>query len=204
MRVLDQPTLPIGTFEPTPTRPGETTPEPNEGVGVECPQPPPLPFTPIWQNLDQVRLLLACPTSEVIQVTGVWQNFEFGWMFWRESDRQIFIASEKAIRQGRRSDSWWLVADTWADGEPDSDPGLEPPAGLLQPVRGFGKVWRGNGFVRDALGWATTGEQGTAILWQTYDNGWMMTGPDGVPVYVVSAPDGPSQTNGIHLGALPR
>ena len=40
-----------------------------------------------------------------------------------------------------------------------------PPAGLYQPVRGFGLVWREETGVRDRLGWALGEEAGypTAI-----------------------------------------
>jgi len=50
--------------------------------------------------------------------------------------------------------------DVWTDAEPESDPAMVPPAGLFQPVRGFGKIWRENPSVRDRLGWATAPEQG--------------------------------------------
>ena len=41
-----------------------------------------------------------------------------------------------------------------------------PPAGLLQPIRGFGKIWRETSGVRDKLGWATVPEQGFDTQWQ--------------------------------------
>jgi hypothetical protein len=53
-----------------------------------------------------------------------------------------------------------VFEDTWTDAEPESDPAIVPPAGLLQPIRGFGKVWRNNAGVRDGLGWALSPEQG--------------------------------------------
>jgi hypothetical protein len=49
----------------------------------------------------------------------------------------------------------YTTADMWTNAEPDSDPNLVPPAGLLQPVRGFGKVWREVQSIKDKLGWAT-------------------------------------------------
>jgi hypothetical protein len=56
--------------------------------------------------------------------------------------------------------------DTWTESEPDRDPSIVPPAGLYQPIRGFGKLWRTNAAVRDRLGWATAPEQGFHTLWQ--------------------------------------
>jgi hypothetical protein len=48
--------------------------------------------------------------------------------------------------------------DTYAEGE--TEPEMNPPAGLFAPKRGLGKVWReGTGArVRERLGWATSPE----------------------------------------------
>jgi hypothetical protein len=59
------------------------------------------------------------------------------------------------------------VDDTWKPGEIESDPYIVPPEGMYQPVKGFGKAWRGeNGdwntrtrFSITALGWATAPEE---------------------------------------------
>jgi hypothetical protein len=55
--------------------------------------------------------------------------------------------------------------DVWDESKPESDPGIVPPVGLYQPVRGFGLVWREEPGVRDRLGWAVDREVGypTAI-----------------------------------------
>ena len=47
--------------------------------------------------------------------------------------------------------AWLAFADTFVDGEPETDPGIAPPPNLQQPKRGFGKVWRDNPNVRDAV-----------------------------------------------------
>lgn len=50
--------------------------------------------------------------------------------------------------------------DTWVQGvDPDSGGETVPP-GLIEPIRGFGKVWRLNPDVRAGLGYAVIGEQG--------------------------------------------
>lgn len=198
--ILSQPTLPIGTFGPTPTFSGVSTPTP---APMSCTVASEMPFTPIWQNLAEVQTLLGCPTGSIQQVDGVFQVFEYGLMFWRSSDRSIFVISELNIRQGQPTDSWWRLDDTYQDSEPDSDSSLQPPAGLLQPVRGFGKVWRNNGFIREALGWALSPEQGGASQWQQYEKGWMMTGPGGAPIYALIPLDSPPYSAGVHPGPLP-
>jgi hypothetical protein len=62
--------------------------------------------------------------------------------------------------------------DTWKNTEPESDPSLVPPAGLYQPVRGFGKVWRELQGARDKLGWALGVETPYNGLFQ-YEGGTM-------------------------------
>jgi hypothetical protein len=87
-----------------------------------------------------------------ISFQGAEQAFEHGRMIWRGDGKRIYVLYED---------------NTWADHEDtfdaDTDPistGLQPPAGLQEPVFGFGKVWREQAGVRDGLGWAMEGEQG--------------------------------------------
>ena len=50
-------------------------------------------------------------------------------------------------------------------------PSLTPPAGLLQPDRGFGKLWREVPEVRDMLGWAVTPEFGYTSAYEYHAGG---------------------------------
>ena len=63
--------------------------------------------------------------------------------------------------------------DTWAEGQPETA-GLTPPPGKLEPKRGFGKIWRDEPGVRDALGWATMPERGDRATLQFFDHGVMI------------------------------
>jgi hypothetical protein len=54
---------------------------------------------------------------------------------------------------------WLKFPDTFTASDPQSDPSIVEPPGLLQPKGGFGKVWRANPNVRAALGWATDWER---------------------------------------------
>ena len=56
--------------------------------------------------------------------------------------------------------------DTWATGQPESDPNLIPPTHMQQPIRGFGTLWRENPQIRERLGWATDQEYGYPGQWQ--------------------------------------
>ena len=64
--------------------------------------------------------------------------------------------------------------DTFAAGIDPESGGEIPPAGLLEPVRGFGKVWRSNPDVRGGLGWALAAEAGGSAAMQRFERGWMI------------------------------
>lgn len=198
---LPQPTLAFSAPGPTPTRslpavlpvlPGAVP-----TAGADCAPPAP-PFAAAYQASPEGAALLGCPTGAVQSLQTVYQAFEHGVMFWRERDRSIFVVSTRGLEQGQPSDSWWRLDDTFQDGEPESDPAFSPPEGLLQPVRGFGKVWRDNAFVRDALGWATGVEYPAESQWLDFEGGWMLTGPGGSPVYLMIPSDAPPHTTGVH------
>lgn len=91
------------------------------------------------------------PTFDQIQVAE--QPFENGRMFWIQPIRQIWVLELTGEGRGE----WSIYEDTFVDGEPESDPSIVPPSdNLYQPERGFGKLWRENTAVREALGWAVT------------------------------------------------
>jgi hypothetical protein len=91
------------------------------------------------------------------------QPFENGFMIWMESSRIIYVFLTQSTGQFYRT-----YQDTFKDGDPESDPTLNPPAGKLQPIRGFGKVWRENEDIRLSLGWATAEETGFESWMQSY------------------------------------
>jgi hypothetical protein len=64
--------------------------------------------------------------------------------------------------------------DTFVQGVDPESGGEVPPAGLVEPVRGFGKVWRSNGDARAGLGWGTTAETGGSAVMQRFERGWMI------------------------------
>ncbi len=102
----------------------------------------------------------------------VTQPFERGSMFWRSDTKQIYALAS--------SGQYWQVPDSWTDGMPADDPAYSsPPAGMLQPVRGFGLVWRSNTSVRDALGWGTLSEAQYNGFWQDFERGSMFVGENG-------------------------
>ncbi|MBI5961482.1 MAG: hypothetical protein HY866_22270 [Chloroflexi bacterium] len=120
-----------------------------------------------------------CPLDEGGTVQAAYQAFEGGVMIWRADTSDIYVLFN--------SGSVSRFKDTWTD-ENISVPET-PPAGLYQPVRGFGKVWVSDQYVRNALGWATTLEQGYTMQYQIsgalkYARHYMSM-PDGSVFYLV-------------------
>jgi dipeptidyl aminopeptidase/acylaminoacyl peptidase len=97
------------------------------------------------------------PTDTLAQVQIAEQVFEHGRMFWIAHNREIWVMEDNPSAMPNGGD-WFCYYDTFEDGEPETDPSLIPPDDLIQPKRGFGKVWRTVPGIRDAIGWAITPE----------------------------------------------
>jgi LysM repeat protein len=95
-----------------------------------------------------------CPHGEALRVRGAFQQFEHGFMIWLPRPDNGY----PSIFAFQDTGQVLHYPDTWTIGDPETDPDLEPPQGLHQPVRGFGKVWREYAGLRDQLGWATMPE----------------------------------------------
>jgi hypothetical protein len=87
------------------------------------------------------------------------QRFEQGLMLWTQWNDAVYVFYDQPHWY-----RWDRFPNQWFPGMPESDPTITPPAGRLQPVRGFGVAWR-TGYVsptqvvRDILGWAVEEEQ---------------------------------------------
>lgn len=109
-------------------------------------------------------------TSGVIAVAE--EVFEHGRMFYIQPLDQIWVMETT----GEGSGSWSIYPDTFEEGEPEVDPSLVPPEGMYQPERGFGKLWRENEEVREALGWALTPEFGYESAYRYQPGGQVIDG----------------------------
>ncbi|MBI5957468.1 MAG: hypothetical protein HY866_01945 [Chloroflexi bacterium] len=96
------------------------------------------------------------PTNVVAQVQLAEQVFEHGRMFWIRHSRQIWVMVN--VPPDNAGGDWYCYNDTFQEGEAETDPDLVPPDGMLQPRRGFGKLWRSHPELLNGLGWATTPE----------------------------------------------
>ncbi|MAS33211.1 MAG: hypothetical protein CL610_04340 [Anaerolineaceae bacterium] len=96
------------------------------------------------------------PTPTITQIQVAEQVFENGRMFWLQPTNQVWVMIVTEEGEG----DWQIYEDTFAEGDIEFDPDLTPPDGFEQPERGFGKLWRENPEIREALGWAVTPEFG--------------------------------------------
>lgn len=106
-----------------------------------------------------------CARDGAVSPAAAQQEFEGGRMIWLQPENKIIVLFDHIVA-GSDAPQMRVYDDTWAEGEPESDPEIEPPANRVQPVRGFGKVWRENLEVREGLGWASGPESAYATTWQ--------------------------------------
>jgi hypothetical protein len=124
-----------------------------------CQYPPPPALNALLSSDGSLYASLGCalgnpPIPQPLAAAS--QLFERGLMIYVASPTggQGVIYTMTTDGRFRRFD------DTWLQGiDPDSGGEAVPP-GLLEPIRGFGKVWRLNPDVRAALGYAVIPEQG--------------------------------------------
>jgi len=120
-----------------------------------------------------------CPASSALVTQGVYQVFQNGLMIWLQGNGYIFV-----LHSDGNSPQWEMFPDTWEAGMPEKDDLLVAPAGLIQPVRGFGKVWREQHGVKDRLSWALEGEVVFSSAYQCDSSPkysrCFVQGPDGV------------------------
>lgn len=168
---------------------------------LSCAIQPAAPFTRFAADAA-VQSRLGCPNADAQTVTLVVQPFQNGLMFWRDNREIYALAATPTGQPGQ----FWRFPDAWTEGQPVSDPALTPPENLLQPVRGFGLVWRSNAPVRERLGWATAPEQPYQAILQNFERGWMFTGIDAVLFAFSPSDANPTSTgsSGSYFGPIPQ
>jgi hypothetical protein len=129
-------------------------------VSIRCPYTYFFTPAPAYNEGD------SCPADPATFSWAAEQVFEGGRMIWFEAHDLIYVFDDDRGRDGPPVQQF---VDTWSPDEPESDPGIVPPEGLYQPIRGFGKVWRTQPGVREQLGWALGPERGFD---GAYQRGW--------------------------------
>jgi len=108
---------------------------------------------------------LGCANGVVITLPSATQSFERGTMIWVSEGGSGLIYVFKSDGTFQR------YPDTFISGQDPDSGGEIPPAGLIEPVRGFGKIWRTMAGVRDGVGWGISPEGGDTATVQEFTNG---------------------------------
>lgn len=145
-------------------------------VTREPPTPVPCPAVPEARPVDErfhidyanLPQKLGCAVESGKSTWAAFQPFERGSMLWRQDTQEIDVLHDDG--------TWRAYEDTWDESQPTHDPDLVPPAGLYQPMRGFGKVWREQPGVEAGIGWATEGESGLEAVIQVFNYGLLLKG----------------------------
>lgn len=155
------------TEEPSPVPSVEAT-EPatevmTDTMVLDCEVPSYPAFESSWEAAHNESI---CPIREVEIGEGAIQTFENGTMIWvSESDEEpayIYVINS--------DNTWQRYEDLFEEGDTESA-NLTPPAGLLEPIRGFGLVWRDQLDGSDAaIGWALNEEVGHEAAVQEFGN----------------------------------
>jgi len=166
---------PTVTYTPTPTWSPTPRPSPTQACTLAVGST----FAPLWTGV--MRNHIGCPTSQEHGVITAYQEFNGGFMVWREDRKDIAYVFYNDGTYGE-------FIPTWQDGMPEyscpdpNTPSTTPPT----PRRGFGSVWCNYPVVRQRLGWAHTDEIGDWRDLQDFQRGWMLqrAARTGEPRYV--------------------
>jgi hypothetical protein len=136
-----------------------------------------------------------CPADTAHESRAAGQYFERGLMVWMEDPDSFYAFYEGEDEDGFQVYDWVTDIQLKPGASPDNRVGEQAPAGLYEPVSGFGMVWRGEiegvrADVRQRLGWATGPELefDTAYQCETtfYPGLWncFLRGPQGEILYL--------------------
>ena len=177
-------TTALGSFTPaipiTATAVADVTllPTPSPLGPVDCPDLPSGGFLKVWQSDPDLKSSLGCPTSYHPRINPMawdiktsYQPFERGVMIWSD---HIGWYAQPVIYAVYADSTYQRFNDTF-DPAVDSVSGDEAaPRGMIEPILGFGKVWREQIGVRESLGWATAGEVPGVGKFQIFIHGDMI------------------------------
>jgi TolB protein len=155
------------------------------GAGtISCSTEPQGELRNVW---DRYKGRLRCPLQA--NPTGGFfaeQPFQNGTMFWAESQDQFVVTV------GDATGTWYLIRKsdvTWSWNPSGGSCEANVPAGLLQPVRGFGGLWCARADIRGAIGFATAPERGVGSdLFQEFEGGAILRDSNN-SVYILFADD---------------
>lgn len=138
-----------------------------------------------------LREALGCATQARQPRDLAEQPFQRGAMLWVQGPQggngliYVIEGAPKASTAG----TWESYEDTWQAGDPEDSGDETPPEGLLEPIRGFGRVWYSNPALAEALGWASAAERAGTGAMQRFPNARLVFNPigfgDGPAIYAL-------------------
>ncbi len=125
-------------------------------------------FAAWWEGDPALQEALGLARSvEPAAVQLAYQPFERGMMVWRADDQRIYAL----LADG----TWESYDDSFREGDVERDGSISAPSQLLlQPVRGFGKIWRDDRTLQSRIGWGTDEESPAQGVIQFFDNGFIL------------------------------
>ncbi len=159
-----------------PTRPSATPPDPAPpsvtptATATVTPQPAATTCAHTWFFRDPPPV---CPDGPAVISFAAAQRFERGQMIWIRATDKFFLLFPPGVYP---NDSGQVFRDLGPlvlkpGASPENRVGETPPAGLVEPVSGFGLVWRNeveglDADVRPVMGWGRTAEFGYETAFQ--------------------------------------
>lgn len=138
-------------------------------------------FGQVFSSSPGLVQQIGCPAipSQALAADAAAQVFERGTMIWLGGTPPYIYALFVDGTFLRFEDTFNASVDPFSGGE-------VPPGSLLEPVRGFGKVWRTYANVKGGLGWAVSAESAAQATYQLFERGRMIYLPTRGDVLVLS------------------
>jgi hypothetical protein len=163
------------------------TPSPATTSDTAATLPTATPSLEVTSTITPTPLPVGFPTPELYSVVVAEQVFENGRMIWFEPNDQIWVLLGEEGEIDPTSGVWRCIMDTFEEGDIERVDELDPPQGTIteseiggaspmQPVRGFGKVWRDNPDIQERIGWALIPEQLHTTRYEYHAGGEMADG----------------------------
>ncbi len=141
----------IQVAEPKVVLPVATPTSPNQA----CQSPVGSDFITLYQRAGNIA---GCPLGNVFTSKMAYQLFQNGVMFWLPGQHSDAGGTIYVLYNSGR---WESYQDGWVAGMPISG-GYATPSGLVEPIQGFGLIWRTQlGGPNAEIGWAVGRENGT-------------------------------------------
>lgn len=130
----------------------------------------------VWTNNPRVQQGLGRGVEDVKDIEMAEQYFEGGRMVWRSDTNEIFVLYNNG--------TWEVHSNPWRPGDPVKL-GYRTPPGKLEPVLGFGALWRALGNSTGRLGWAIAPQENFDGQAQQFQHGYMLLSEPSDAVYVL-------------------